>query len=260
MGRRVPSVWLLLATGSTFNFLPSATRPSLPPGRYRTAQRQEEYTQSWLLRAQSPSQVGPLFVPGIRPQRLAHLLQVRVRPPTSWEGARLPQQTYDNCIRTDGALSTPAKSTATNAPLREVIQIVDDRVLTFDPDEKDPSRAFVERGFVPPGTKRYKDRRFIFDRVFDYQARQQDVYHGTAKPLLSNLLEGYNATIFAYGVSLNCPSYSGRLLNMTTFIRLQVVVKHTLLAVQMPILVSSTSQWPTSSNKLKTKGRKISLT
>lgn len=126
---------------------------------------------------------------------------VRVRPPTSWEGARLPQQTYDNCIRTDGALSTPAKSTATNAPLREVIQIVDDRVLTFDPDEKDPSRAFVERGFVPPGTKRYKDRRFIFDRVFDYQARQQDVYHGTAKPLLSNLLEGYNATIFAYGAT-----------------------------------------------------------
>lgn len=74
--------------------------------------------------------------------------------------------------------------------------------MTFDPDEKDPSRAFVERGFVPPGTKRYKDRRFIFDRVFGHNAVQEDVYRDTAKPLLRNLLDGYNATIFAYGVSV----------------------------------------------------------
>ncbi|KZT12755.1 kinesin-domain-containing protein [Laetiporus sulphureus 93-53] len=126
---------------------------------------------------------------------------VRVRPPTSWEAARLPQATYDSCIRSDGALSTPAKSVTNSAPLRGVVQIVDDRVLTFDPDEKDPSRSFVERGFMPPGTKRYKDRRFIFDRVFDHQARQEDVYRGTAKPLLSNLLDGFNTTIFAYGAT-----------------------------------------------------------
>lgn len=81
------------------------------------------------------------------------------------------------------------------------MQIIDDRVLTFDPDEKDASRAFVERGFVPPGTKRYKDRRFIFDRVFGHEARQGDVYENTSKPLLKNLLDGFNATIFAYGVS-----------------------------------------------------------
>ncbi|KAH9938616.1 P-loop containing nucleoside triphosphate hydrolase protein [Fomitopsis serialis] len=127
---------------------------------------------------------------------------VRVRPPTSWEATRLPQTTYDNFIRTDGALSmSPAKAATNNAPLRDVIQVIDDRVLTFDPDEKDPSRAFVERGFLPPGTKRYKDRRFIFDKVFDHQARQEGVYCGTAKPLLTNLLEGYNATIFAYGAT-----------------------------------------------------------
>ncbi|KAI0921236.1 hypothetical protein AcW2_006272 [Taiwanofungus camphoratus] len=125
---------------------------------------------------------------------------VRVRPPTAWEAARLPQPTYDTCIRGDGALSTPGRSAASSS-VRDVIQIVDDRVLTFDPDEKDPSRAFVERGFLPPGTKRYKDRRFIFDRVFDHEARQQDVYQDTAKPLLPNLLEGYNATIFAYGAT-----------------------------------------------------------
>lgn len=127
--------------------------------------------------------------------------KVRVRPPSAWEAARLPERVYDACIRTDGALSTPAKSVTSQTSLREVIQIVDDRVLTFDPQERDASKAFMERGFLPPGTKRYKDRRFIFDRVFNYDAAQQDVYQATAKPLLKNLLDGYNATLFAYGVS-----------------------------------------------------------
>lgn len=77
---------------------------------------------------------------------------------------------------------------------------MDDRILTFDPDEKDKARAFVERGFMPPGTKRYKDKRFMFDRVFDGATRQEEVYAATAKPLLSRLLDGYNTTVFAYGV------------------------------------------------------------
>ncbi|RPD67117.1 kinesin-domain-containing protein [Lentinus tigrinus ALCF2SS1-7] len=127
---------------------------------------------------------------------------VRVRPPTSWEAARLPQQVFDACIRGDGALSTgtPGRST-THSALRDIVQIVDDRVLTFDPEEKDASRAFVERGFVPPGTKRYKDRRFIFDRVFRHDASQTEVYGSTARPLLKNLLDGFNTTIFAYGAT-----------------------------------------------------------
>ncbi|KAI1786507.1 kinesin-domain-containing protein [Ganoderma leucocontextum] len=125
---------------------------------------------------------------------------VRVRPPTSSEAARLPQQVYDACIRGEGALSTPGR-VANTSTLRDIVQIVDDRVLTFDPMEKDQTRAFVERGFLPPGTKRYKDRRFIFDRVFRHDATQTDVYGGTARPLLNNLLDGYNTTIFAYGAT-----------------------------------------------------------
>ena len=106
----------------------------------------------------------------------------------------------DNIIRGDGALSTPGRSATNHSCIRDIVQIVDDRVLTFDPAEKDASRAFVERGFMPPGTKRYKDRRFIFDRVFRHDTSQRDVYENTSKPLLRNLLDGFNATIFAYGV------------------------------------------------------------
>ncbi|EJF61268.1 kinesin-domain-containing protein [Dichomitus squalens LYAD-421 SS1] len=125
---------------------------------------------------------------------------VRVRPPTPSEAARLPQQVYDACIRGDGALSTPGR-VANTSTLRDIVQIVDDRVLTFDPMEKDQTRAFVERGFLPPGTKRYKDRRFIFDRVFRHDATQAEVYGATARPLLKTLLDGYNTTIFAYGAT-----------------------------------------------------------
>ncbi|KII95806.1 hypothetical protein PLICRDRAFT_693946 [Plicaturopsis crispa FD-325 SS-3] len=126
---------------------------------------------------------------------------VRVRPPTQWEAARLPEPCYDTTMRGDGALSTPGRSVTSTAPLRDIVQIVDDRILTFDPDEKDKARAFVERGFMPPGTKRYKDKRFMFDRVFDHEARQQDVYAATSQPLLKGLLDGYNATVFAYGAT-----------------------------------------------------------
>jgi len=129
---------------------------------------------------------------------------VRVRPPTTWEAARLPEICYDTTIRGDGALSTPGKVVNT-ATLRDIVQIVDDRILTFDPDEKDRAKAFMERGFLPPGTKRYKDKRFMFDRVFGHDARQQDVYEATTQPLLKGLLDGYNATVFAYGVC--CTKY-----------------------------------------------------
>ncbi|KAJ6539068.1 kinesin-domain-containing protein [Mycena capillaripes] len=125
---------------------------------------------------------------------------VRVRPPTPWEAARLPEPCYDTTIRGDAALSTPRAAASTGC-LRDVVQIVDDRILTFDPDEKDRSKAFMERGFMPPGTKRYKDKRFMFDRVFNNEAHQQDVYEATAQPLLQGLLNGYNATVFAYGAT-----------------------------------------------------------
>ncbi|KAJ7742386.1 P-loop containing nucleoside triphosphate hydrolase protein, partial [Mycena olivaceomarginata] len=36
---------------------------------------------------------------------------------------------------------------------------------------------------------------------FDNEARQQDVYEATVQPLLQGLLNGYNATVFAYGAT-----------------------------------------------------------
>ena len=41
--------------------------------------------------------------------------------------------------------------------------------------------------------------RFTFDAVYDIGCTQDTVYQTTAKPAVLSVLEGYNATIFAYG-------------------------------------------------------------
>lgn len=52
-----------------------------------------------------------------------------------------------------------------------------------------------------PTGKRVKDQTFGFDRVFDETTTQGDVYESTTKPLLDSVLDGYNATVFAYGAT-----------------------------------------------------------
>ena len=44
-----------------------------------------------------------------------------------------------------------------------------------------------------------QDKTFAFDAVYAPNSRQQTIYDETAFPLVENVLEGYNGTIFAYG-------------------------------------------------------------
>lgn len=46
-----------------------------------------------------------------------------------------------------------------------------------------------------------KDQTFMFDRVFDENTSQGDVYEATTRSLLDSVLDGYNATVFAYGAT-----------------------------------------------------------
>lgn len=52
-----------------------------------------------------------------------------------------------------------------------------------------------------PQGKRVKDQTFAFDRVFDENTTQGDVYEATTRSLLDSVLDGYNATVFAYGAT-----------------------------------------------------------
>ncbi|KDN48149.1 hypothetical protein RSAG8_03165, partial [Rhizoctonia solani AG-8 WAC10335] len=123
---------------------------------------------------------------------------VRIRPPTDYEFEKLPPpgHTGPTGFNGDGHLTTAAKLKP--YPLRRVAVPCDDRSLTFDPPDEESSRLYESKGYFP-GRKPFKDQLYIFDRVFDQDAQQIDVFEGTTKKLLDGILDGFNATVFAYG-------------------------------------------------------------
>ena len=42
---------------------------------------------------------------------------------------------------------------------------------------------------------------YCFDAAFDENSTQKEVYEATTKPYLTNLIEGLNVTVFAYGAT-----------------------------------------------------------
>ena len=79
---------------------------------------------------------------------------------------------------------------------RNVVSVHDDRTLIFDPSDPSISKF----GAMSLG-RRQKHAIFEFDRVFDQSATQQEVYQDTTAPLLPHVLEGFNASVFAYGAT-----------------------------------------------------------
>jgi kinesin family protein 3/17 len=67
--------------------------------------------------------------------------------------------------------------------------------------EKDAAQVCISK--PPPssdaGEEREPPKAFTFDHVYDEASTQREVYDEAAFPLVESVLEGYNATIFAYG-------------------------------------------------------------
>ncbi|KAL7620832.1 tubulin-dependent ATPase kip3 [Parahypoxylon ruwenzoriense] len=99
----------------------------------------------------------------------------------------------------DGSLAAAPTPKLKQHGIRSVIKVVDDRCLVFDPPEDNPVQKF-SRSVVPNG-KKVKDQVFAFDRIFDENTSQTEVYEATTKGLLDSVLDGYNATVFAYGAT-----------------------------------------------------------
>ncbi|XP_066464005.1 kinesin-like protein KIF18B [Eleutherodactylus coqui] len=106
----------------------------------------------------------------------------------------------------EGNVSVVVRVRPTNSREQEgnqysVVQVVDQNILVFDPDEPETSGIFSNfKGH--DGTKRKgKDLKFIFDRVFGEPSSQQDVFEHTTKPILDGVLNGYNCSVFAYGAT-----------------------------------------------------------
>jgi kinesin family protein 18/19 len=86
------------------------------------------------------------------------------------------------------------------AKFRNIIRVLDKNVLSFDPPGPQDEDAETG-GFFGNSTRRCKDIKYAFDRIFDETCSQLEVYEGTTKFLIDGVLNGYNATVFAYGAT-----------------------------------------------------------
>lgn len=128
---------------------------------------------------------------------------VRVRPFTQHEQQHLVESTSDEIFLGSGSFNS---NEATKRPLqgiRKIIDVVDEKMLIFDPPSSNPLIKMHTNAFPNKSnnTSRIREHRFVFDRLFDENSSQDDIFTNTTKPLLSSVLDGFNSTVFAYGAT-----------------------------------------------------------
>lgn len=88
---------------------------------------------------------------------------------------------------------------------RTVVRPMDERVIVFDPHDDFDANSFIPSKRTRRRSnildRRVKDLRFIFDRVFDETATNQDIFDHSTKTIIDGVLNGYNCTVFAYGAT-----------------------------------------------------------
>ncbi|XP_064030634.1 kinesin-like protein KIF18B isoform X4 [Pogoniulus pusillus] len=85
------------------------------------------------------------------------------------------------------------------AAQQPLLRVVDRNTLVFDPEGLGGASgpALPARGTKHPR----KQQKFVFDRVFGEQARQEEVFQHTTRDMLGSVLDGYNCSVFAYGAT-----------------------------------------------------------
>uniref|UniRef100_A0A3B4BIS3 Kinesin-like protein n=1 Tax=Periophthalmus magnuspinnatus TaxID=409849 RepID=A0A3B4BIS3_9GOBI len=85
---------------------------------------------------------------------------------------------------------------------RNVVQVVDNHMLIFDPKQPDVSCFGSQRVRNRDVNKRpNKDLKFVFDHVFGENSTQVDIFENTTKAIIDGVMNGFNCTVFAYGAT-----------------------------------------------------------
>ena len=84
-----------------------------------------------------------------------------------------------------------------DVPFRNVVHI-DDREQCITVSEN-LDAVLDEEGNLLSNPGPYVTYSFMFDYCYDPMCSQAKVYDTTARPVVDSALQGYNATIFAYG-------------------------------------------------------------
>ncbi|XP_071517404.1 uncharacterized protein [Panulirus ornatus] len=84
-----------------------------------------------------------------------------------------------------------------------VVRVVDDHMLIFDPKEEEDEFFFkgVRQRTRDLNKRPPKEQKFVFERVFNVDSSNEDIYEATTKDIVSTVLSGYNCSVFAYGAT-----------------------------------------------------------
>nr|XP_033331063.1 kinesin-like protein KIF18A [Megalopta genalis] len=97
----------------------------------------------------------------------------------------------------------PQNEREQQANCRNIVKVFDDKMLIFDPKEEE--NPFFYHGIAQKGRdflrKQNKELQFIFDKIFNMDSTNSDVFEGSTKDLIASLLDGYNCSVFAYGAT-----------------------------------------------------------
>jgi len=74
----------------------------------------------------------------------------------------------------DGSLTATPQTKLSTRGIRRIVQVLDERVLVFDPPEENPIAQYSKT--IVAGGRKTKDMRYAFDHVFDEKVTQEDVY------------------------------------------------------------------------------------
>lgn len=97
----------------------------------------------------------------------------------------------------------PSTLIETERNQREIIvRVIDPNTIIFDPEEEDDDDFFFHGRKQPYRAKRInKNLTFRFDRVFDSDANNHEIFEFAIRPLIASLMDGYNCSVFVYGAT-----------------------------------------------------------
>jgi kinesin family protein 18/19 len=89
----------------------------------------------------------------------------------------------------------------------ETIKKIDrDTLVISEPINPDINSHSENPSIVKP--QKIKENYFSYDFIFDKDTTQEEIYLNTSKLLVQEVLEGYNATVFAYGATGSGKTYT----------------------------------------------------
>ncbi|CAI2382462.1 unnamed protein product [Moneuplotes crassus] len=92
----------------------------------------------------------------------------------------------------------PISKTEQKKELYPIVKVMDDKFIVV----QDPSTTHGDGDFASnQASGGVKEKQYAFDYVFDENTEQKIVFDKTTQILLEGVLDGYNATVFAYGAT-----------------------------------------------------------